>query len=105
MKGRERKDLLKPLPFFDEILPPHLRTTFQGFPLHKAEKHTISVLFPCPPCFLLELDDFVFYIKEQQRVILAPNGLTGALGAKDRSSIPPEMRDELKKIADFQSVF
>ena len=52
--------------------------------------------------FLLELDDFVFYIKEQQRIILARHGLESALGLKDRSIIPPEMKDELKNTVDWK---
>jgi len=142
MKGRERKDILKTIPFFDEVLPPALKDDISGLSgrLHRAEKHTISVLFHCQErsreklrvilynlyshldlngdfrdqgplwlewhrAFLLELDDFIFYVKEQQRVILEPNGLKNALGAGERSIIPPEMKDDLKKIADFQSVF
>lgn len=58
-----------------------------------AENHKI---------FLMELDDFIFYIKEQQKIILAKHGLESAIGLKDRSIIPPEMKDELKKVVDWK---
>ena len=52
--------------------------------------------------FMLELDDFIFYIKEQQKIILSKHGLEAAIGLKDRSIIPPEMKDELQKVVDWR---
>ena len=55
--------------------------------------------------FVLTRDNFLFFIKKQQEVILNKRGLASVLKAKNRSIIPPEMETELKKTADFQDVF
>lgn len=91
---RERDLLRMQLFYMYEQLDPKLPLSEQNAAFRKY--HHI---------FVLTRDNFLFFIKKQQEVILNKRGLASVLKAKNRSIIPPEMETELKKTADFQDVF
>src|SRR5262249_43662028 len=55
--------------------------------------------------FTMLVDDLVWLVKEQQTIILKPQGLEAVVLSHPESIIPTELKSRLKEVSDFQRQF